>query len=106
MANNYVRPNAPALERIVAETTKGEAYGEYENMKDQLRAALKMPNPATEGLELPPTPAATAALASPVATTGSHIRVVYPSGNARFEIYSDSEDGLDLQEARIRAMYQ
>ena len=106
MANNYARPNAPALERIVAETTKNEAYGSYENMKNQLRAALKMPNPATEGLEMPPTSAATAAFPSPVATTGSHIRVIYPSGNSRFELYSDSEEGLDLQEARIRALYQ
>jgi hypothetical protein len=106
MAYDYARPNAPALVRIVAETTKNEAYGSYENMKNQLRAALKMPNPATEGLEMPPTPAATAALASPVATTGSHIRVVYPSGNMRVELYGDSAESLDLQEARIRALYQ
>jgi hypothetical protein len=105
MANDYVRPNAPALERIVNETTKGEAYGDYAAMKDQLRAALSMPNPNTAE-SMPPSNAAAIAAVEPVRSTGTHVRVFYPSGNSRFEIYSDSEEGLDSQEARIRALFQ
>jgi hypothetical protein len=41
----------------------------------------------------------------PVPSSGSHIRVIYPSGNSRFEIYGDSEESLDVQEQRIRALY-
>lgn len=32
-------------------------------------------------------------------------RVIYPHGNARFELEGNSEADLDAQEAKIRAMY-
>lgn len=35
----------------------------------------------------------------------NHIRVIYPSGNARFELYGVSEEDLDNQERQIREMY-
>jgi hypothetical protein len=108
MSETFQRRNTPALERIVAETTKGEAYGNYEAMKDQLRAALSLPNPATEGLEFPPAPTAQQAAASmPVAAPGEPIdvRVLYLHKNSRFEIYGTTAQ-LDAQEARLRALYQ
>lgn len=33
------------------------------------------------------------------------IRTIYPSGNMRVELYGDSEESLDVQEQRIRALY-
>jgi len=50
-----------------------------------------------------PAPASPAASAPPA--PANYIRVIYPSGNARFELYGVSEDDLDTQEQRIREMY-
>jgi hypothetical protein len=107
MSENFIKtPSSPALTKIVDATLSGRA-GSYEEMKEQLRQALSMPNPNTATLSMPPTPT-TAQQVAPLSapSSGSHIRVIYPSGNSRFEIYSDSEEGLDLQEQRIRALYQ
>lgn len=36
----------------------------------------------------------------------THIRVIYPFSNSRFELVGYSEEDLDLQEQKIRALYQ
>ena len=36
---------------------------------------------------------------------GRCMRVIYPAGNDRFELYADSEEELDRKEAALRAMY-
>jgi hypothetical protein len=104
MANDFMRPNNRTTEKIVDKALDG-SYGSYEEMKDALRQNLNLPNPAEEMAGMPPTPTAPKSLEPPVATTGPFVRVVYPAGNSRFEIYSDSEAGLDAQEARIRSLY-
>jgi hypothetical protein len=107
MSENFIKtPSSPALTKIVDATLSGRA-GAYEEMKEQLRLALSMPNPNTATLEMPPAPT-TMQQEAPLSasSSGSHIRLVYPSGNSRFEIYGDSEESLDLQEQRIRALYQ
>jgi len=106
MSEPFARPNTPALTKIVDGTLTG-AYGGYEEMKTALRNSLGMPAPATEVASLPPA-GQPQELSLPVEVhrDGNCMRVIYPGGNARFEIYSDSEEGLDLQEARLRALYQ
>jgi hypothetical protein len=42
---------------------------------------------------------------APVQAPQTHIRVVYPSGNNRFEVYGASEAELDEKERQIRAMF-
>ena len=37
--------------------------------------------------------------------TGKCVRVFYPGGNAKFEIYGASESELDAQEQKIRSLY-
>jgi hypothetical protein len=105
MSENFIKtPSSPALTKLVTETLDGSTGG-YESMKEQLRQALSLPNPNTETAALPPTSTTQQEAPLSAPSSGSHIRVVYPSGNSRFEIYSDSEQGLDLQEQRIRALY-
>jgi hypothetical protein len=108
MSENFTRPTTDATRKIVAETTKGEAYGEYENMKAALRNSLGMPNPVTETMELPPTPSAqqAAPLSEQSSAPQNCVRVVYPHLNDRFEIFAASEEELDRKEAALRALYQ
>jgi hypothetical protein len=112
MSENFIATNSARLERIATDaSSKDEFIGSaYERMKTELRDAMGITAPPSQNevlygrgdqpvvsLRVP---------AEPTPSTGSHIRVVYPSGNARFEIYSDSEEGLDLQEQKIRSLYQ
>src|SRR5579862_641179 len=104
MSQDFMRTNSPALEKIVTETLTGEV-GSFEAMKDALRLQLGIASPSEEVPEIGNRPASSPAPIVPVASAGPQncIRVIYPGGNARFEIYSDSEEGLDLQEQWIRA---
>jgi hypothetical protein len=105
MSETFQRPNTPALTKIVDTTLTGD-YGSYDAMKEALRNSLDLPSPASETMSMPPRPTMQQeAAASLDPSKQSHMRVIYPFGNSRFELYSDSEDGLDAQEARIRAMY-
>ena len=98
------------LDRLVEKaTTQDEDINQaFERMKTELHGALGMivPEPSANeilyGRQARP---GSAGSDSPVVTTGPFVRVVYPAGNSRFEIYSDSEAGLDAQEARIRSLY-
>lgn len=58
---------------------------------------LGQPAPATE-VALP--------AASEPAPRATCVRVIYPGGNDRYEIFGVSEADLDLKEQRIRAAYE
>ena len=76
-----------------------KAISESMDTHDVLEACRKFVAPAAE-------PEPSTALPAPSAPAQANcIRVIYPSGNARFEIYGVSEDDLDAQEKRIREMY-
>jgi hypothetical protein len=107
MSESFISKNTPSLDKIVNDaTTQGEDIGAaFERMKAELRGAMGMTAPPSENEVLYGRSTLPAQTPLPVQSSGSHIRVVYPSGNSRFEIYGDSEESLDLQEARIRAMY-
>jgi hypothetical protein len=107
VSDNFARPNTPQTTKLVDDAiTSG--YGSYEAMKESLSRALSLPSRSEETAQFereaePQTPIMPAASAS---VPQNCIRVIYPSGNSRFELYGDSEESLDIQEARIRALYQ
>jgi hypothetical protein len=108
MAQEFVRPNAPALTKLVDNTMTG-AYGSYEDMKTALRNHLGMPSPDAETLSMPPvqtTAQQEALLSEQSAGPQNCIRVLYLHGNDRLEIYGTSEEELDRKEAQLRALYQ
>lgn len=106
MSENFIAKNSPQLDAVVsAALSKGDSIGDsYERMKAELREAMGIVAPPSENETLYGPSALPVQPVQPAPQT--HMRVVYPKGNARFEIYSDSEESLDLQEAKIRAMYQ
>jgi hypothetical protein len=108
MAENFIAKNTPSLDKLVHDaTTQDTNIGDaFERLKSALRERMGIVPPSSENEMLYGRSSMPAEAPLPVQSSGSHIRVVYPSGNARFEIYGDSEESLDLQEARIRALYQ
>lgn len=42
---------------------------------------------------------------APVEAPQTHVRVIYPSGNNRFELYGASEADLDEKERQIRQLF-
>jgi hypothetical protein len=106
MSENFIRPTTDRTRAIVDKTLDG-SYGSDFAMRQALRAALDIPDPTYETMSMPPANQEQQAAASlpvnPAAQT--HMRVIYPAGNSRFELYGDSEESLDAQEQRIRSMY-
>ena len=107
MSENFIRPTTDRTRAIVDKTLDG-SYGSDFAMRQALRAALDIPDPIYETMSMPPAnqEQQAAAVSLPVnAGAQTHMRVVYPFGNSRFELYGDSEESLDAQEQRIRSMY-
>jgi hypothetical protein len=106
MSANFAAKTTDANKKIVDSIMTGADT--YENMKEQLRAALSMPSVsrADETMRLPSADASQA-VSLPEATPGEprDIRVLYLHGNSRFEI-EGTQAQLDAQEAALRAMYQ
>jgi hypothetical protein len=97
MAKDFTVPSNPASEKIVREAIS------FTEMLERLKASQGRGDVA--GAPAPaPEPAAAVALSADSSQRRAY-RVVYPSGNNRFEIYGVSEADLDEQEKRIRAMY-
>ncbi len=58
-----------------------------------------------DAVERPASPVAPMPAPRSSSHTPQHYRVIYPGGNDRYELAGDSEEELDVKEARIRAMY-
>jgi hypothetical protein len=86
-------PSSPKIDEIVNGTTGPEGI---EAMRAAIKAALESSPQA-------------APVARPVQSTPeprpTHLRVVYPAGNTRVEIFGSSEADLDAQEKRLREFY-
>ena len=113
MANNFILPPNPSLDRIVRESSTGE--GGFDAMKDALHKKLGLDTVEqtvidsgygrTAAAEPSRTPLPIVQHANPSAPP-THYRVIYPYSNSRFELVGMSEADLDEQEAKIRALYQ
>jgi hypothetical protein len=109
MAENFIlRSSSPALNRAVDESSN------FDEMKNALHRALGMKSPeelllannlTDTGYGAGIQPGAPLPAVAEPAAAQTHIRVFYPYKNSRFEIYSDSEEGLDSQEQKIRALF-
>jgi hypothetical protein len=108
MSANFAAKTTDANKKIVDSIMTGADT--YENMKEQLRAALSMPSVsrADETMSLPPTSVQQAPLSTPTQQGGQHTheRRVYPHGNDAYTLTGYSEEELDAKEARIRALFQ
>jgi hypothetical protein len=108
MSENFAAKTTDANKKIVDSIMTGADT--YENMKEQLRAALSMPSVsrADETMSLPPTSVQQAPLSTPTQQGGQHTheRRVYPHGNDAYTLTGYSEEELDAKEARIRALFQ
>jgi hypothetical protein len=91
-----VRSNA-TLDKICSSATS------VEDMKAQMHAALERSGSIVHDRD----GNVVGQAAQPVfeRNVGRCMRVVYPSGNDRFELYADSEEDLDRKESALRAMY-
>lgn len=103
MSQDFTKPNAQLEAQIAAATTKEELdavllrYQELNGMPTRFdRVAL--PSRSGDSSSQP---------SAPIESSGGtpRYRVIYPHGNARFELEGNSEADLDAQEAKIRAMY-
>ena len=108
MATEFIRPDAPRLTKIVEESMDG-TYGSYDAMREGLKAALgiKPASPSREDFGYGADPSVPLPV-SPIAASGAQptcIRVFYPGGNDRFEVWGASEAELDQKESALRAMY-
>jgi hypothetical protein len=96
MTKDFTVPSNKTTEKIVAEATS------YAEMVEGLRQAAGRGDPRNA---MPPVEPAALPLPAPM-TEAKCIRVIYPAGNSRFELYGVSEAELDAQEQRIRQLYQ
>jgi len=69
----------------------------FERMREQMKALL-----AGTAEQVAPAPRVALPANQPAPTT---MRVIFPHGNSRFEIYGTSEADLNEQESQIRALY-
>jgi len=109
MSNEFLRPSA-AVDKIVNDST------DFENMRERMKVELEkqgvlVRNPLDGGfgVQLNPgyRPAEPAPVPEPEAPRAQNcVRVVYPKGNDRYEIFGASEQELDLKEAQIRSLYR
>jgi hypothetical protein len=110
MSENFIRPTSDATRKIVQDSThQDEFIGDaYERMKSELRASMGMLSPQAAAEAASGAAAIAPVVPLPVqrAAEPTHMRVIYPSGNSRFEIYGTSDADLDVQEERIRGIYQ
>src|ERR1700722_1948316 len=88
MANEFVRPNSAATDKIVDETMTG-GYGGYEAMKESLAKTLSLPSRSEETTQFgrEPAPQSPIMPAASASVPQNCVRVIYPSGNSRFELY-------------------
>src|ERR1700749_3682391 len=97
MPQDFVIRSNSTLDKICGSATS------VENMKAQMHAALERSGSIVHDRD--------GNVVGQTAETvlernvGRCMRLVYPSGNDRFELYADSEDDLDRKEAALRAMY-
>ena len=100
----------PTIDKIVTES----AAGGFEAMREALlqhlakSGTIQRETGCTFGVRLlqpqTPEPSQDASVpAGPVAPTC--VRVIYPNGNDRFQIFGNSENELDAKEENIRKMY-
>jgi hypothetical protein len=102
----------PEMERKIRECTDPN---EIQQLLAQLMAERGVQTRGSYGTydrtldsDVPSAPSASAA-AAPVESAGANarcFRVIYPAGNNRFELFGNTEQELDEQEAKIRAMYR
>jgi hypothetical protein len=86
-------PSNKTIDDIVQGVTGPEGF---ERMREGIKEAL-----AANPLAAPaPRPVLSAPEARP-----THLRVVYPHGNDRVELYGSSEQELDAREAALRGLY-
>ena len=114
MANNFILPPNPSLDRIVQEIID-RRWRFRSDLKDALHKNLGLDTVEqtvidsgygrTAAAEPSRTPLPVVQHADPVAPP-THYRVVYPYSNSRFELVGYDEEDLDLQEQKIRALYQ
>src|SRR6266566_4269607 len=102
--SDFMRSNSK-IEQAVIDATTGQDAG-YEHMRSALRNALQADGVIVRdrysefGVHVvrpSETPKVAALPANPAMDT--YMRVVYPAGNNRFEIYGASEAELDAKEA-------
>jgi hypothetical protein len=107
--SDFMKPNAAVTAAVEKATT-------VEELREALHATLESQGVLTRDrlhLVVQPSqestasgPAPSTSLPATSAELARCYRVVYPSGNNRFELYGDTEESLDAQETAIRAMYQ
>jgi hypothetical protein len=109
MSANFMTKTTPAMEKIVNDSLSqsSDIGAAFEQMKSALRDSMGLPSPHA----VPEDPdnrvivPATAAPSSPIVEP-TCVRVIYPHSNSRFELVGISEEDLDRQEQKIRALYQ
>ena len=103
------------IDQIVIDTTTGKDAS-FEGMRAALRAHLQASGVIAASdrdngelgvrlmpVQVPETTAAPAAAQPPANPT--HVAVVYPHGNDRFEVFASSQEELDQKVAQIHAMF-
>jgi hypothetical protein len=105
MSENFAAKTTDANKKIVDSIMTGADT--YENMKEQLRAALSMPSAsrADETMRLPSVavPAASFSTTAEHGSSHTHERVIYPLNNDRYVLTGFSDEELDRKEAAIKA---
>ena len=97
MPQDFVIRSNSTLDKICGTATS------VEDMKAQMHAALERSGAIVTDRD----GNVTGQLAQPAfgRNVGRLTRVIYPGGNDRYEIFADTEEGLDAKEATIRAIY-
>jgi hypothetical protein len=95
----------PNLDHLVSSATNFEAIREACKSDLARQGIITRPEPGAYGAELAPgaQPVEVSVPANSRLGTGPAMRVFYPAGNMRFEIYGEDEEQLDAIEGRIRA---
>jgi hypothetical protein len=112
VSSNFMTKTTPAQEKLVNDSLSmdNDIGAAYERMKANLRDSLGLPAPnnyVDDADSRVVMPAAAAVQSGPVPNPEARcIRVIYPRGNSRFELYGVDESDLDQQEQKIRALYQ
>lgn len=95
MTKDFYSTPTKADEKIVREST---SYGE-------LLENLKAAQGRNGTVLMPAEPERVVTLSAPSGVERRAMRVIYPSGNNRFELFGVDEADLDAQEQAIRALY-
>jgi hypothetical protein len=90
MATDYIGKSSKELDAIAANSSS------FEQMREAMKAHLQ---------GVPQAPESTVTADGQTGASESHMRVVYPHLNDRYEIYGVSEAALDAKEKQLREMF-